>query len=124
MLSHFLHRTASTSARRAFASNASLNTKIDLEHYEKQKDFWNNCAEWYVKYASKSSGKIYQSFLPFLDLQKARKVLEAGGGPGNGVEILLPNSGSDTEYVCGDLSDVSFTLDLRRNFKEQETSQN
>jgi len=118
MLSHLSQRTASNLGRRAFASGASLNTKIDLEHYEKERDFWNNCAEWYMKYASKSSGKIYQSFLPFLDLQKARKVLEAGGGPGNGVEILLPNSGSDTEYVCGDLSNVSFTLDLRRDCQE------
>ena len=124
MLSRLLQRTASAFGRRTFASSSSLNTKIDLEHYEKERDFWNNCAEWYVKYASKSSGKIYQSFLPFLDLQKSRKVLEAGGGPGNGVEILLPNSGSDTEYVCGDLSDVSFTLDLRRNRQEQETAQN
>lgn len=124
MLSHFLQRTTSTFGRRAFASTARLNTKIDHEHYEKERDFWNNCAEWYMKYASKSSGKIYQSFLPFLDLHKARKVLEAGGGPGNGVEILLPNSGPDTEYVCGDLSDVSFTLDLRRNRQKQETPQN
>jgi hypothetical protein len=84
-------------------------------HEETNRQFWNQAADWYTKYASQSANKVYKSFLPFLELKQARRVLETGGGPGNGVQILLEHANSSTEFVYTDLSDVISTLDFCGN---------
>lgn len=46
--------------------------------------------------------------VPFLKLDAAHSILDAGGGAGNGVEIMMPNVPKNAQFTLVDISDVTY----------------
>lgn len=71
-------------------------------------DAISSTAEWYIKHSYKASNKIYSAMVPFLKLDSAHSILDAGGGAGNGVEVMMPHVPSNANFTLIDISDVTF----------------
>ena len=77
---------------------------VEVKTTEELQQFWDQMADWYQQYAAKTTPKIYRSFLPFLNLQEAETVVEAGCGPGNGISTYFPQLPASAHVLASDIS--------------------
>ncbi|CAG9317448.1 unnamed protein product [Blepharisma stoltei] len=72
---------------------------------EATRRYWNRVGDWYLKYNYENSTKMYETMASFLRLEKAKKVLDAGCGAGNGVPAMKKFAGPNTKFTLVDISD-------------------
>lgn len=72
---------------------------------ETSRKFWNTMADFYVKYSIEPSDKQYEAMAPFLNLDKAKSILDAGCGTGNGFPILSKYTEKSPKFSMIDISD-------------------
>ena len=65
---------------------------------------WNKLAGSYAQRVSQITTKFYRAMLPFMQLAQARVVVEAGCGPGNGVDILREQLPVDAKVLANDIA--------------------
>ena len=90
---------------------------------ESHKDYWNKTAEWYMKYNIENSNKMYKAMAPFLQLQDAKRIIDAGCGAGNGVGILSKFTKPDTHFTLVDMSEKFVEQARRTNLPNVEVRQ-
>lgn len=87
-----------------------------------KKNYWSKGIDWYTKYESPVSRKLYESFLPFIQLDKARRVLDIGAGVGEGAELIIPKSNELTTFVLSNDTEEFNEIIKSKNFERCETS--
>ena len=75
---------------------------------------------WYNTYNTRISLKGYKTIAPFLQLEKATKVLEIGGGTGSGAEILIPQLSPSATYTLTDHIECFLKVAKSKNLKNTE----
>ena len=83
-------------------------------------NYWERAMSWYNTYNTQLSLKGYRTIAPFLNLQKAKKVLEIGGGTGSGAEILIPELNSSATYTLTDHIECFLKVARAKNLKNTE----
>ena len=107
---------ASHLARRpGFFISRSFGAKPKTFEQSKREDYWNTIGEWYVNHSYKASNKVYSTMAPFLRLENAHSILDAGGGAGNGVEVMLNHVPDDASFTLVDISDYFLDRATRKN---------
>lgn len=69
------------------------------------KAFWDGFADEYERTAMTNTSLLYRLLVPLLKLNTATCVVEAGCGPGNGLNILRENLQVTVKILANDLSD-------------------
>lgn len=105
LASHFTKRSG-------LILNRAFGAKTSTFEDSRKADYWNTVGEWYTKHSYKASNKVYSTMAPFLRLETAHSILDAGGGAGNGVEVMLQHVPEDARFTLIDISDVRFILVL------------
>ena len=88
-----------SSVMRLYSSTSASVQRSDIESLE---HYWERGLPWYNIMNSQLSLKAYKTMTPFLHLDKAKKVLEIGGGTGAGAALLIPYLPSTSTYVLTD----------------------
>jgi ubiquinone/menaquinone biosynthesis C-methylase UbiE len=107
-----------SSVLRFFSSaSASVSTKSDIENLEQ---YWERGLPWYNIMNTQLSLKAYKTLAPFLRLDKAKKVLEIGGGTGAGASVLIPHLAPSSTYVLTDHIECFLKVARSRNLPNTE----
>lgn len=72
---------------------------------ETSRKFWNSMSGFYTKHHLEISNKNYHAMVPFLSLNTASSILDAGCGVGNGYPIFLKAAGKSIKVSMIDISD-------------------
>ena len=74
---------------------------------ESSRIFWNHMFDFYTRHNLQASNKNYEAMAPFLSLDTASSVLDAGCGIGNGFSILQKHASKPLKFSMLDISDES-----------------
>lgn len=105
---------------RSFGSKATAVAHAPKEDIEGLEKYWEKALNWYNIYNSRLSLKAYRTIAPFLQLGKAKKVLEIGGGTGSGAEILIPQLTSSATYTLTDHIECFLKVAKEKNLPNTE----
>jgi ubiquinone/menaquinone biosynthesis C-methylase UbiE len=89
---------------------------MDLAYLE---NYWPKAVNWYQDYFSKFSIKMYETIAPFLVLEKAKKIIEIGGGLGLGARVIIPHLSPTATYTL--TNHVSCLTDLAKSYNLPQT---
>lgn len=107
-----------SSVLRLFSSPAS--GSAHTSSIESLEQYWERGLPWYNIMNSQLSLKAYKTLTPFLHLEKAKKVLEIGGGTGAGAALLIPHLPSTSTYVLTDHIECFLKEARNRNLPNTE----
>ena len=105
---------------RNFAQNTMMKSAALHEDIEGLEHYWERAMAWYSTFNSKFSLKTYRTVAPFLQLSKAKSVLEIGGGTGSGAEILLPLLCPTATYTLTDHIESFLKIARSKNLPNTE----
>lgn len=77
--------------------------KVQDTHKYLEKGF-SQAKDWYEKYGTMTSNKLYDEYLAFMHMKEATNVLETGSGPGNGVSRILAAVNPSCKLHATDIS--------------------
>jgi len=96
------------------------------QYEEGTRKYWNHIGDWYVKYNLENSNKMYKAMAPFLKLENAKSVIDAGCGAGNGAQVLqsyAPNANFTLVDISDDLVTKAQGLNLPRTQVRRENAE-
>ena len=105
---------------RRFGQSAVAKPAPQKEDIEGLEHYWERAMGWYTTFNAKLSLKTYRTVSPFLQLDKAKKVLEIGGGTGSGAEILLPLLNPAGTYTLTDHIETFLKVARSKNLPNTE----
>lgn len=105
---------------RGFGQNLKVSPVALKEDIGELEDYWERAMAWYNIYNSKLSLKAYKTIIPFLQLQRAKNVLEIGSGNGSGAEILIPHMNPSATYTLTDHVECFLKAARSKNLRNTE----
>ena len=102
------------------AANIDSLTSTKRDTYEYLKTGFTAAQQWYVKYGTMTSSKLYFEMFKYLDLKSANIVFEVGSGPGNGIELMVSEVSPDCKIIASDINQPFLNLIKEKNFKNVE----
>ena len=82
--------------------------------------FWNDVSDEYSRIFMKYTSSLYRLLIPLLRLNESNCIIEAGCGPGNGVEILREMIPVSIKIFASDLSEKMIEKCISKEFENVE----
>jgi len=112
--------TAHAILREELNSKFTNPSTSNFKTYANPEQYWDDAADWYQTFFSKISGKIYETMVPFLNLEDAKSILETGSGIGLGAETFLEHASPEAKLHLTDYSKKFIEKCRERDFPRTE----